>query len=165
MVSDPTSLARPTRRSTTPAPGWRQNSKGEKSADFWLTENCRLLLSALLQNLLGDEVAHLGAVGQGFKICGLEELFLCIVQRLVNCLLHAWIAQLPLACRLARNQLVDGVSSNLVSWGRVIVNRDHVGELFRLELADGIVKWRIGLELRFPRKSHVAAVRAGVRIF
>ena len=51
----------------------------------------RDLLPALLQNLLGEVVAHLGPIRQRLQICRLEKLFLAVVERLVNRLLHARI--------------------------------------------------------------------------
>jgi hypothetical protein len=69
----------------------------------------------LLQDLLGEKVAHACAVLQRLKVRGLQQLLLAVVQRLMNGLLHAGIVQLALAGRLARKQLEDGVAGDLVS--------------------------------------------------
>jgi hypothetical protein len=51
----------------------------------------RDLLPAPLQDLLGEIVAHLGAVRQRLEVGGLQKLLLAVVERLVNGLLHAGI--------------------------------------------------------------------------
>ena len=80
----------------------------------------------------------------------------------MNGLLHAGIVELTLACRIALQQPVNGVTDNLVT--RVIFG-NHIGELPRLELADRVVDGGLGLQLRLGSKAHVAAIRRGVGIF
>jgi hypothetical protein len=48
-------------------------------------------LPGLLQNLLGEIIAHLRAIRQRLEIRGLEKLLLAVVERLVDGLLYARI--------------------------------------------------------------------------
>jgi hypothetical protein len=61
-----------------------------------------------------------------------------LAEALADDLLHARVIQFALAGRLARDQLVDRVADDPVAGGRRIDGKD-VGDLSRLELADGVV--------------------------
>ena len=67
-------------------------------------------MRALLEDMLGEEVVHLGVVVQHLEVGVLEQLRVAFAQALADGLLHARVVQLALACRLAGNQLVDRVS-------------------------------------------------------
>ena len=122
----------------------------------------RALLGALLENLLGEVVVDLGIVLEHFEVRVLEQLGAVVVQLCMDRLLHTRVVQFALAGGVAGDQLVDGVADDSV---RVVDDGKNISELTGLELADGVVDLRIGLERRLGDKAHVAAVGGSVWIF
>src|ERR1039458_6206511 len=122
------------------------------------------LLCALLENLFGKVVANLGFVVEHLEIGGLEQLRVAFTQTLTDDLLHARVVQFALPGRFFGDQLVDGIASSAASGSGAVIDGKNLCDLSRLELADGVVDFRLGAQLRLEYEAHVAAIRGGARI-
>src|ERR1035437_9104840 len=124
----------------------------------------RALMRTLVESLFGKVVANLGFVVEHLEIGGLEQLRVAIAQGLADDLLHARVVQFALPGSFFGDQLVDGVAGSAASGSGAVVDGKNLCDLSRLELADGVVDFRFGTQLRLEYEAHVAAIRDGVRI-
>src|SRR5665213_124783 len=106
------------------------------SITCWTMRRRPNLLPALAQNFIGQIIVNLGVVLEPFKVGVLKHLCAIVMQLGMDGLPHAWIAQFPLSCGLARDELVNRISQRPVA---CIRRRNDVGKLARLELADGVI--------------------------
>src|SRR5579859_2120271 len=96
----------------------------------------RLLLGAVLQNLLGVVVMDFGLVIEHFGVGILQQLSVIVAQKLANALLHARVVHLQLARRTFLDQLIDDIAHGLVPRSFTAADGENVGDLPGFELAD-----------------------------
>src|SRR5208282_68179 len=83
-----------------------------------------------------------------------------LAQELPDRLLHAWIVDLALTGGLTRQQLVNRVSYGPMAWAAAVIDRNRLGDLAGLELADGVVGVRLAVKCRLVDETHVATIRS-----
>jgi hypothetical protein len=62
------------------------------------------------QNLAGEVICYFGVVAGFGEIGGTEQLLFAVAEHVSDVLLHLWIVEFALACRLLGNELQDDVA-------------------------------------------------------
>ena len=88
-----------------------------------------------------------------------------LAEALSDDLLDARVVEVALPGWFPADELVDGVSNDMVPRVRGIVDGEHISELARLELADLIVGFGVAMQCRFWNEAAVAPAGTGIGIF